>query len=57
MGEVVEFDKVIFCTGAYQNPFVPKFGGSEGFRGKMIHSQAFKRFVRVAGWEILTNGL
>jgi cation diffusion facilitator CzcD-associated flavoprotein CzcO len=43
--EIVEFDKVVFCTGAYQKPFVPEFEGSELFKSRMIHSQAFKRLM------------
>lgn len=43
--EIVQYDKVVFCTGAYQKPFIPNFEGSESFKGKMIHSQAFKRLM------------
>jgi cation diffusion facilitator CzcD-associated flavoprotein CzcO len=41
--EIIEYDKVVFCTGAYQKPFMPKFEGLEYFKGTIIHSQAFKR--------------
>jgi dimethylaniline monooxygenase (N-oxide forming) len=45
--EIVEHDKVVFCTGAYQKPIIPDFEGSESFKGKLIHAQAYKRSMTV----------
>jgi cation diffusion facilitator CzcD-associated flavoprotein CzcO len=43
--EIVDHDKVVFCTGAYQKPIIPDFEGSGSFKGKLIHAQAYKRFM------------
>jgi dimethylaniline monooxygenase (N-oxide forming) len=43
--EIVQYDKVVFCTGAYQKPIMPTLQGSESFNGKIIHAQAFKRLM------------
>lgn len=43
--ECREFDKVVFCTGANQNPVLPEIEGKELFMGAVLHSQAFKRSV------------
>ena len=41
-----EFDKIIFCQGLQDRPYIPKFEGQEKFAGKVIHSQAYKQSVR-----------
>ena len=37
-----EFDKILFCQGATEQPHLPKFDGRESFTGEVIHSQAYK---------------
>ena len=39
------FDKIIFCQGLQDKPYIPKFDGQEKFTGKIIHSQAYKQSV------------
>jgi cation diffusion facilitator CzcD-associated flavoprotein CzcO len=46
--EMVEHDKVVFCTGAYQKPIIPDFEGSGSFKGKLIHAQAYKRSMTIS---------
>jgi dimethylaniline monooxygenase (N-oxide forming) len=41
---LVEYDKVVFCHGLYQRPIIPSVKGSDLFKGRVIHSQAFKGF-------------
>ena len=37
------FDRVIATTGPFQKPFTPQYEGMDGFTGKILHAQAFKR--------------
>ena len=38
------FDKIVITTGSFYSPVIPRICGSENFLGKVIHSQAFKRW-------------
>lgn len=40
-----DFDKVVFCSGLTTKAVTPEFEGMEKFKGKMIHCQAFKRYL------------
>lgn len=40
-----EFDKVLICNGRTQDSVVPKVGGIEAFKRKILHSQAFMSCV------------
>ena len=42
---MAKFDKVLFATGPYNVPYTPRVPGMESFRGKLLHSQAFKRLL------------
>ncbi len=46
--QVREFYKVVFATGIYNVPCLPVFEGADLFKGKKIHSQAFKRCVKLS---------
>jgi dimethylaniline monooxygenase (N-oxide forming) len=37
------FDNVLVCNGHYHTPAIPKYEGSERFKGKQIHSHDFRR--------------
>jgi dimethylaniline monooxygenase (N-oxide forming) len=41
--QTLEFDKVIFCTGNTHIANVPRIDGVEVFKGRILHSQNFKR--------------
>lgn len=47
--ETKDFDKVVICSGLTAKPVIPTFKGMEDFKGKIIHIQAFKRFVTPLG--------
>ena len=36
------FDKVIVATGPYNRPHIPSIPGIDGFRGEVLHAQAYK---------------
>lgn len=36
------FDAVLVCNGHYHTPFIPKFEGSDIFKGKQIHSHDYR---------------
>ena len=43
---VVEtFDKVVLATGMHCVPCVPKIEERERFKGRILHSNAYKRYV------------
>jgi dimethylaniline monooxygenase (N-oxide forming) len=41
--QTIAFDKVVFCTGNTHTAKVPQIDGTETFRGRILHSQNFKR--------------
>jgi len=43
--ETRDFDKVVICNGLTAKAVSPRFEGVEKFKGKIIHVQAFKRYV------------
>jgi dimethylaniline monooxygenase (N-oxide forming) len=43
--EVNEFDRIALCDGLVSKATTPEFEGTKKFRGKIIHSQAYKRYV------------
>src|SRR4051794_5390728 len=43
----LEFDKVVFCTGNTHIANVPRIDGVEVFKGRILHSQNFKRWALV----------
>jgi dimethylaniline monooxygenase (N-oxide forming) len=45
--QALEFDKVVFCTGNTHIAKVPRIDGVAVFKGKILHSQNFKRWVHV----------
>ena len=36
------FDRVVVTTGAQAKAYIPNIEGSEHFKGRLLHSQAFK---------------
>ncbi|XP_038047313.1 flavin-containing monooxygenase 5-like [Patiria miniata] len=52
-----EFDTVMICTGMLNNPNIPEFPGLEGFQGKVIHSQAFRRPEEFEGKRVVVVGI
>ena len=40
------FDKVLVTTGTYSKPFLPTMEGASKFKGRIVHSQAFKEYDR-----------
>ncbi|MCJ1355306.1 MAG: hypothetical protein MMC33_005297 [Icmadophila ericetorum] len=52
-----EFDKILFCQGATEQPHLPKFDGRESFTGEVIHSQAYKEPAVYKGKRVLVVGL
>ncbi|KAF2762583.1 FAD/NAD(P)-binding domain-containing protein [Pseudovirgaria hyperparasitica] len=51
------FDKVIVTTGPYAKAFLPKIDGQDHFKGKILHSQAFKDPADFAGQRVIVAGL
>ncbi len=43
--ETVAFDKVIIASGANEKPRIPIVEGIENFAGRVLHSQAFKKYA------------
>ena len=48
--ETIEFDKVVFCTGNTHTAKNPRIDGMEAFKGKILHSQNFKRWVQIPAY-------
>lgn len=42
-GEKMSFDKVVISTGINTLPTIPTIQGLDEFKGRVLHSQAFKR--------------
>ncbi|KAJ8104402.1 flavin monooxygenase-like protein [Lipomyces tetrasporus] len=55
--EVIDYDKVVFCSGLTALSRVPNIEGIQQFAGKVIHSQAFKHPSDFAGMKVLVVGL
>ncbi|MCJ1401248.1 hypothetical protein MMC11_004460 [Xylographa trunciseda] len=53
----LEFDKVMFCNGLMEIPYIPRLEGREKFKGAVIHSQAFKRPEAFTGQNVVVVGL
>ena len=41
------FDKVLITTGTYSKPFIPIWEGADDFKGRILHSQAFKKYFNL----------
>ncbi|MBW4437023.1 MAG: NAD(P)/FAD-dependent oxidoreductase [Pleurocapsa minor GSE-CHR-MK-17-07R] len=54
-GDVV-FPCVIAATGRYSKPFMPDLPGREGFRGRILHAQAYRAASDYAGQRVLAVG-
>jgi cation diffusion facilitator CzcD-associated flavoprotein CzcO len=48
--QTLEFDKVVFCTGNTHIANVPRIDGVEVFKGKILHSQNFKRWAHLQSY-------
>jgi cation diffusion facilitator CzcD-associated flavoprotein CzcO len=46
---VKEFDRIVLGDGLASKATTPEFEGMEKFRGKIIHSQAYNRYVILHG--------
>ena len=54
--EVKEFDRIVLGDGLVSKATSPEFEGMKKFRGKIIHSQAYKRYVFLHGhWVFLIS--
>jgi dimethylaniline monooxygenase (N-oxide forming) len=51
--ETLGFDKIIFCTGNTHIANVPLIDGVEAFKGKILHSQNFKRWAHLSSYPLL----
>lgn len=58
--ETLNFDAVLVCNGHYHTPFIPKYQGSDIFKGQQIHSHDYRcpepftnESVLIIGGEIL----
>lgn len=40
-----DFDRLVMCSGLVTRAVTPKIEGIEKFKGKVLHVQAFKRYV------------
>ncbi|XP_060597652.1 flavin-containing monooxygenase 5-like isoform X2 [Ruditapes philippinarum] len=40
--DVFTFDAVLICTGVFSEPNIPKYPGLDQFKGKLIHTHAYK---------------
>jgi cation diffusion facilitator CzcD-associated flavoprotein CzcO len=47
---VNEFDRIVLGDGLTSKAITPEFEGMKKFRGKIIHSQAYKRYVILHGY-------
>ncbi|KPI44468.1 Dimethylaniline monooxygenase [N-oxide-forming] 3 [Cyphellophora attinorum] len=52
-----QFSRVLLTTGSQNRLVIPKFEGQEHFKGKIIHSRAFKDAKPFAGQRVLLVGL
>ncbi|KAF3921920.1 hypothetical protein ABW20_dc0101573 [Dactylellina cionopaga] len=52
-----KFDRVVVCTGPQTRPLLPKNEGMEGFKGRILHSQAFKDPMPFAKQRVVVVGL
>jgi cation diffusion facilitator CzcD-associated flavoprotein CzcO len=50
-------DSVVVATGIVANPCVPRFPGAERFRGRIVHSVAYRRPEPYAGRRVLVVGV
>ena len=41
-----EFDRVLVTTGPFQKRYIPKLEGMDVFGGQILHSQAYKEWVK-----------
>ncbi|KAK9366663.1 flavin monooxygenase-like protein [Lipomyces kononenkoae] len=55
--EIIDYDKVVFCSGITAISHIPEIKGIQLFTGKVIHSQAFKRPSEFARMKVLVVGL
>ena len=51
------FDKVVFCTGRLVQAKIPDVVGRERYRGKVLHSQGFKRPEDFTGQKVMVVGI
>jgi dimethylaniline monooxygenase (N-oxide forming) len=54
---VERFEKVVVCNGSNAAPVVPIVEGLDGFRGRVLHSVAYKRPEEFEGCRVMTVGL
>lgn len=40
-----DFDRLVMCSGLVTKAVTPQFEGIEKFKGRVLHVQAFKRYV------------
>lgn len=52
-----KFDRVVFCSGSNSCPNVPELPGQNHFRGRILHSSAFKNADAFRGKKVLIVGL
>lgn len=50
------FDAVLVCNGHYNTPMLPKFKGSESFKGKQIHAHDYRSAKRFRNETVLIIG-
>lgn len=55
-GKAWEARAVISATGNWANPFIPDIAGRDQFRGRQIHSAAYRRPEDFAGQSVLVVG-
>ncbi|EXK24619.1 hypothetical protein FOMG_18667 [Fusarium oxysporum f. sp. melonis 26406] len=51
------FERLILATGSFSKPSIPNVKGIEGFKGEVLHSQAFKNPAKYKGKNVLVVGL
>lgn len=54
--ETYTFDAVLVCNGHYNTPALPKFEGSEAFKGKQIHAHDYRSSELFKGEKVLVIG-
>lgn len=50
------FDRLVIATGSHGRPNIPKFNGSELFKGDLVHSHQFKDPSRYEGKTVIVLG-
>jgi dimethylaniline monooxygenase (N-oxide forming) len=50
------FEAVMICTGFNSKPYMPHFAGAESFRGRILHSAAYKGPEAFAGQLVVVVG-